>query len=432
MKKVKNRAASVLLIALLCITGLGVYCYRYVSNGAEWAAFSANLGLYSGNSGGGKVYDCNGILLADAEDRSYSTDYLTRMSCYHLLGDFEGRTGSGVLTHLADKLLGFDLINGSYRISAPKLNLTVDAELNAVAYSALAGRSGSVQVVNYKTGEVLVMVSTPGIDPANPESIPDGAYINRAIRATFTPGSVYKIITLTAALEQITDIYDRTFLCTGSVMIQGEPVNCTGVHGSQNIKTAFANSCNCAFAELAQILGPELMAEYSQRLGMTVSHSLNGISTASGNYEQFMRGSMALSWSAIGQATNLTCPYSMLRLVSAIGNGGKLVEPTLVSYGSFADSTELMDADTASVVREYMLNNVVRTYGTGTFPGLAVGAKTGTAEVGDGTDHAWFVGFLDDESHPYAFVVQVERGGGGLSVAGSIANKVLQAAVAKY
>ncbi len=431
MKKVKNRAASVLLIALLCLAGLGLYCYRYATDGADWAAFSANLGLFSGNSGGGKIYDRNGVLLADAEDRSFSSDYVTRVSNYHLLGDYEGRTGSGVLTHLADELLGFDIVNGSYRVSTPKLRLTVDADLNAVAYAALAGRSGSVQMVNYKTGEVLVMVSTPGIDPANPDNIPDGAYINRAISATFTPGSVYKIITLTAALEQVADIHTRTFTCTGSVLIQGEPVNCTGRHGTQDIKTAFANSCNCAFAELAQILGPELMAEYSEKFGMTQSHSLNGIPTAKGNYEQFMRGTLDLSWSAIGQATNLTCPFSMLRLVSAIGNGGKLVEPTLVSYGIFPNAVDFMDTDTAAVVRDYMLNNVVRTYGTSSFPGLTVGAKTGTAEVGDGTDHAWFVGFLDDEEHPYAFVVQVERGGGGLSVAGSIANKVLQAAVSK-
>ena len=90
-----------------------------------------------------------------------------------------------------------------------------------------------------------------------------------------------------------------------------------------------------------------------------------------------------------------------------------------------------MNQETALIMKEYMKYNVEHTYGTGSFPGLTIGAKTGTAEVGDGTDHAWFVGFLDDEEHPYAFVVQVERGGGGLSVAGSIANKVLQAAVAK-
>lgn len=429
MKKVQNRAASVMLIAFLCISGLFLYGYRYLTDGGDWVAFSTSIGLYADSTGGGKIYDRNGILLADAQGRTFSEDYTTRLANYHLIGDYEGRTGSGVLNWLGDNLLGYDPVNGSYQLSAPILQITADSSLNNAAYSALAGRAGSVQIVNYKTGEMLCLVSTPGIDPYNVGEVTDGTYINRAVNATFTPGSVYKIVTMTAALSEVKDIYERTFTCTGSVLIQGVPVNCTGVHGPQNIKEAFANSCNCAFAEIAQLVGSKDMTKYSEKLGMTTSHRLSSIPTAKGNYETFPDGSIELSWSAIGQATDLTCPYSMLRLVSAIANEGTLVEPTLIGYDDSLKTKRMIDTDVAKTLREYMLNNVVQTYGTGTFPGLQIGAKTGTAEVGDGTDHAWFVGFLDDEEHPYAFVVQVERGGGGLSVAGSIANKVLQQAV---
>ena len=73
--------------------------------------------------------------------------------------------------------------------------------------------------------------------------------------------------------------------------------------------------------------------------------------------------------------------------------------------------------------------NVVYSYGQWNFPNLDLCAKTGTAEVGDGTSHAWFAGFLADEAHPYAFVVIVEHGGGGLGNAGPVANALLQAAV---
>jgi len=235
---------------------------------------------------------------------------------------------------------------------------------------------------------------------------------------------------MAAALDNVRDIHTRTFTCNGSTFIQGIEVKCTGNHGTQDIRHAFANSCNCAFAELAQLVGSDTMSKYSKKLGLTSSHNLSGIPTASGNYEAFPDGSVELSWSAIGQATNLTCPYSMLRVVSAIANGGTLVEPTLVGYDKKPNTSKLLKAETAQLLKEYMIYNVWHTYGTGTFPNLAIGAKTGTAEVGDGTNHAWFVGFLDDEAHPYAFVVQVERGGGGLSVAGSIANKILQEAVA--
>jgi len=105
------------------------------------------------------------------------------------------------------------------------------------------------------------------------------------------------------------------------------------------------------------------------------------------------------------------------------------VEPTLLGYGVNKRTTQLLDSETAKAMADMMSYNVQYSYGTWNFPNLNLCAKTGTAEVGDGTDHAWFVGFLEDDTHPYAFVVQVERGGGGLSVAGNIANRVLQSAV---
>ena len=86
-----------------------------------------------------------------------------------------------------------------------------------------------------------------------------------------------------------------------------------------------------------------------------------------------------------------------------------------------------MEASTARKLQEMMSYNVSYSYGgEQTFPGLNMCAKTGTAEIGDGDTHAWFVGFLDDEEHPYAFVTMVERGGGGLYVAGNTTSRILQ------
>lgn len=424
MKKVKNRGASVLLIALVIVLGLALYCGRYTAHGREWAAFSG------GGTTMGRFYDRNEVLLADAGAGAYSEDYTTRVANFHVLGDYIGNVGTGALTKLNAYLTGFNLISGTYHTKTPTTHLTVDAALNNEAYAALAGRNGSVQVMNYKTGEILCMVSSPSIDPANPGNLPDGAYLNRGISATYVPGSVYKLVTLAAALENIDDIYDRTFYCGGSVMVGGDRLNCTGAHGNQTIEQALANSCNCAFSELAQTLGPDTLLKYAQKLGITESHDIDGISTAAGSMERFDVGNINLSWSGIGQATNLVCPHSMLRIVAAIGNGGTLVEPTLIGHGMKAETTKLLDAATAEKMASMMNYNVQYAYGSGSFPSLSICAKTGTAEVGDGTDHAWFVGFLQDEEHPYAFVVQVERGGGGLSVAGAIANRVLQKAVA--
>ena len=97
-----------------------------------------------------------------------------------------------------------------------------------------------------------------------------------------------------------------------------------------------------------------------------------------------------------------------------------------------AKTTQLVSADTAQKIASMMNYNVVYHYGQNRFPGLNISAKTGTAEVGDGkAAHGWFVGFLNDEAHPYAFVCLVENGGSGLGAAGSVINTVLQAAVAK-
>ena len=139
-------------------------------------------------------------------------------------------------------------------------------------------------------------------------------------------------------------------------------------------------------------------------------------------------GSAVLAWSGIGQSTNLVSPYAMLRLVSAVAGNGTVQEPTLLKNGRSAQ-TRLMKTSTAETVADYMRYNVVNTYGEWNFPGLALCAKSGTAEVGDGSSHAWFTGYLQDKAHPYAFVVVVEHGGSGLGAAAPVANAVLQAAV---
>ena len=97
--------------------------------------------------------------------------------------------------------------------------------------------------------------------------------------------------------------------------------------------------------------------------------------------------------------------------------------------GSGAEKTPLLSPDTAEQLKSMMNYNVAAAYGEWNYPGLKLCAKSGTAEVGDGTSHAWFTGFLDDAAHPYAFVVLIEHGGGGARNAGPVANAVLQKAI---
>ena len=431
MKKVTRRAISALLVAALVIAGVVVYGLKYVNNGAVWASYFGSNNV----AGTSTLTDRNGVVLAAETSgaATFAEDYATRVACYQTVGDLSGNVGTGALTMFRSRLSGYSLINGTTKSKGTDLQLTIDSQLNVTAYNALAGRKGAVVMCNYKTGEILCMVSSPSQDPKNPSPSPaEGTYLNKCISSTLTPGSVFKLVTLTAAVENIPDIYSQSFSCSGSVDVAGVKINCTGVHGKQTVEQALANSCNCAFAQIAQEVGPDTMAKYAEKLGITTAHSMDGIKTAAGSYEKADSGSSDLSWSGIGQFKDLVCPYSLLRLVSAIGNGGELQEPTVLGHSVIDGSQKLLSADTARKMKEFMSYDVKYAYGTGTFPGLNICAKSGTAEVGDGTSHAWFTGFLDDAEHPYAFVVVIENGGGGLRQAGPVANAVLQAAVAKY
>ena len=424
MKKVKRRATAALLIAALLVVGLAVYLVRLADDGGAWASY------FSGGTPGGTILDRNGVVLysSDEDGYSFAEDWSTRVSCYHLLGDPNGNVRTGALRQFRDRLAGYSFLEGA--TSGKTISLSVDSTLNVTAYSALAGRSGAVMLMDYTTGEVLCMVSAPGDDPENPSSEPaDGTYLNKCLSSSFTPGSVFKLVTLAAAIDNIPDLFERSLWCEGEMIVDGALLTCTGNHGSQTIEQALANSCNCAFGTLALELGPELMAEYAEKLGMTASLQLDGMDVLPGSFTKGEAGSVGLAWSGVGQYEDLVCPYAMLRYVSAIANGGSVYEPTLLGHGSLDRETELLSAETAQRIAEMMNYNVQNAYGSWVFPGLDVSAKTGTAEVGDGTSHAWMTGFLNDPAHPYAFVVILEHAGGGLANAGPVANAVLQAAV---
>ena len=452
MRKITNRAVSVLLIAALVICGMVVYVLRYIDHGQEWALYFSRA-----NSGStGQIYDRRGTTLAyfSGYENLFAVDEWTREANYHVTGDYWGRTGTGVLSNFWNDMQGFDLINGTTQAQHSVMVLNIDAELNKCIYARLCrlykpvsedaepvyAEDGSeitppretynaaVLVCNYRTGELLGMVSTPSVDPLESDAEPaEGAYINRCLSAAFTPGSVFKLVTSAAAIENIPDLFDEGFYCEGKTEIAGVPITCKTPHGQQNFEQALANSCNCTFATLAVRLGQDTMVDYVREYGFLDRQSLDGITTAAGNYPTEFVGDPEIGWSGIGQSTDLVCPYSMLRFVCAVANGGVLIEPKLINDGTQSVAERYMDSATASRLRQMMSYNAVTAYDAEhNFPGLNICAKTGTAEVGDGTSNAWFVGFLDDEEHPYAFVTMVERGGGGLSMAGTVTNQFLQ------
>ena len=432
MRRMKDRAAAALVLAGLVVIGLLIFLFRLVADGENWAGYSANRHAYQdGVLKSGEITDRNGEMLLSMQDGKYiyNDDYALRTSTLHAVGDWRGYI-SGAMHTYAGKLSGYSFINGTPDGGA-QIRLALDANLQTAAWDALKGRNGAVIVLNYRTGEVLCMVSSPSYDPnGSPDTSVDGLFLNRAIGAAFTPGSVFKLVTLIAAKEEMPDLSDRLFTCKKTLEVGGDVVTCGKSHGAQTIEEALQNSCNCVFGELALELGGETLAKYADKLGVTQYLQLDGLTTAAGNFSVAEPGTSYEAWSGIGQYEDLVTPLAMARLCAAVANGGVAKEPTLLLNGK-SKSARLMSGETADFVRMCMLLDVEDGYGSDRFPGLLVGGKTGTAEVGDGTTHAWFTGFSDD-GLPLAFAVVLERGGGGSKQAIPLANKVLQKAAEIY
>ena len=310
----------------------------------------------------------------------------------------------------------------------------------------MGDKKGTVAVYNYETGQLLCAVTTPNYDPDNVPDIDgddsgryEGVYVNRFTQSTYIPGSIFKIVTLAAALEEFPDAEDLTFHCSGELELTGNKITCEGVHGDQNLKEAFRNSCNCAFAQLALQIGGETMEEYVESFGINEMITFDGIETAKGNY-QAGTSQIDIGWSGVGQYNDQINPCAFLSFVGAIANGGKGANPYVVENVLVGNSRtytaktrmgeQVVSQRTARIVTEYMRNNVETKYGDSNFPGLAVCAKTGTAEVGgEKKPNAMLTGFVADGNYPLAFIVCVEDGGYGADVCLPIASKVLSSCV---
>lgn len=449
MNRIASRAGITVLIALLLVAGLGFFIAEYTAEASQWVTVPGSPHVYSGgNIGCGKVVDREGTMLLDLESgRTYAQSQDLRKATVHWLGDRYGSINAPAVSSHAADMAGYDLLNGvySYGDAAGVARLTLSSQVQTVALEAMGSKKGTVAVYNYETGQILCSVTTPTYDPDN---VPDldadtkgkyeGMYLNRFTQSTYVPGSIFKVVTLAAALEEFSDAQDMQFRCTGSLDLEGGTITCESAHGNQSLKNAFRNSCNCAFAQLALELGPEKMQMYTQRFGILDSIHFDGIETACGNYQAVGGSEADIGWSGVGQYNDQINPCSYLTFIGAIAGGGKSAQPYVVDSVSLGQQqtysakarigTTVVSSETARIITEYMRNNVKKQYGDDYFPGLAVCAKTGTAEVGgDRKPNAMLTGFVADSNYPLAFIVCVEDGGYGAKVCLPIAAQVLAA-----
>ena len=448
MKRISKRMIFLLVLMGIVILGLSVFLARYAVQSDDWAVFSGSPHVYSGgNLSSGMVTDRAGELLLDSTNgRTYSQDAELRKATMHLLGDRFGYISAPVLNDYADEMVGFSKITGLYDADGqPNVaTLSISASAQKQAQALLAGRKGTIGVYNYETGEILCAVTSPTYDPDHMPDVEhdatgayDGVYLNRFFQTTYIPGSIYKIVTTAAALEELADAETMTFYCEGSCQIGADIINCNGTHDTQTLQKALANSCNVAFAQLSVELGQEVMSRYAAKLGIADSMKFDGVTTAAGHFDLSNAADSEIAWSGIGQYTDLINPCQYMALMGAIAGGGKAAQPYVMQQvtGTYRAKTKTVEtglsAKTCEILAQYMRNNVITMYGQWQFPDLYVCAKSGTAELGpNDTPHATFSGFIQDANYPLAFIIIVEHGGSGSATCAPIAGQVWRACCA--
>ena len=438
MKNTTKRAYVIYALVLAFVVGLGFLLYSFASHGSDWAASRLNTHIFTNRvlTRAGAVLDRNGTVLVETKDgkRVWNESASVRRATLHAVGDAQGYIATGVQTLYRAKLIGYDFFTGLYQSGNKKtdVTLTLDAQVCKTALEAMNGKKGTVAAYNYKTGELLCMVSAPTYDPLyKPSDIDtdttgkyDGVYLNRAISGVFTPGSTFKVVTAICALENIPDVQKRQFTCTGKIQIGKGEVICNGVHGTLTLERGLNVSCNCVFAQLAAELGHDKLTETVRALGFGKSVSVSGAKTVRSSFDVSKATKADLGWAGIGQYTTLVNPLQMLMLAGAIANGGEAMTPTLVQNdGKLSKWIDLaggvnknlqLAPETAKTVKTLMRSNVKNYYGDWRLPNLAFCGKTGSAEVEGKKSHAWFFGFSQREDFPVAIVVCLENGGIGL------------------
>ena len=449
MNRVIGRSAIVVLLVIALTAGMLFFVADFLLNSGDWVLTEGSPHVYTDEGKVcGTVVDRNGNLLLDINDkRIYSPDVSLRSSIIHWLGDREGYIYAPTLSYYTKLLTNYNTVDGLYVYGneGGTVTMTLADNVQIAALEAMADKKGTIAVYNYKTGEILCAVTTPTYDPNNvpdiagdTEGIWTGAYVNRLLRSTYIPGSIFKIVTAAAAIERIPDIQEQRFTCTGETQYGIDSVTCLAVHGKLNFEEAFLNSCNCAFAQIAGQLGGEVLEEYAKKMGITESLSFDGVTTAAGNIQASGEADVMVAWSAIGQHKDQINICQFMTMVGAIAGGGEGAKPYIISSvvapgrDGYKAETAMMDGglqpETTQLLTKMMRNNVENFYGDEYFPGLTVCAKSGTAEVGgDKEPNAMFAGFVADEEYPLAFVMVVENGGSGRRTCVPILSKVLAA-----
>jgi peptidoglycan glycosyltransferase len=458
-RRISATGTIAVLAALLFLGGL-TYWQVFRTDLAESAGNPRILSAYA-DPARGRILDRDGNVLAVSE--ADGTRHYTAGSAAHAVGYLDARFGSqGAELAFNDLLSGkatsswSDVFNAEFarsRQTGLDVRLTIDPTIQAAAAKALGDQRGAVIALDPRNGEVLAMVSVPNYDPnaiaTDGEALvndPRSPLLNRATQGVYPPGSTFKTVTATSALENGVVTPETTENCPGQIVIDGFPISCNNVAqgtGTYPFSHAFAFSVNAIFAQVGVQLGWGRLTATAEKYGFgsALPFTLDTAPTqihAPGSAET----KTLLASTAFGQGELLATPLQMAVIAATIANGGVLESPHLGLEALRGDSVvekleqptakRIVNAGVAQTMRDLMVAVVDNGQANGvSIAGVKVAGKTGTAETGSGTSHAWFIAFAPADKPTIALAVVVENGGRGGEVASPIAGAVLRAALQK-
>lgn len=276
---------------------------------------------------------------------------------------------------------------------------TLQISIQQAARAAVdaSGRAASIVAIQPSTGGVLAVAQNSAADAQGPVSL----------QGLFPPGSTFKTVTTAAALDSGVVTADETVPCPAQITVSGRtiPNDDDFALGPVPLQTAFARSCNTSQAVISDELEPAAMRDTAARLGLGVDFTTPGLTTITGKVPVTERGPARVE-AAIGQGEVLASPFGMAVMEASLANGGRMILPSVIDGRPAVanQSPEPLPQPVVDTLRRFMEETVRSGTATGasSIPGL--GGKTGTAEVGNGPAHGWFVGSTGD----LAFAVLIE------------------------
>ena len=404
----------------------------------------------------GRILTSDGcVVLEGRKDHEvWYVEYPGREVYCHLTG-YNSKTGLQAPLHDALYALGryedpwCRILRG--RPSGCGIVLTINAEAQALATRLMAGQCGAAVAVEPHTGAIRVMVSAPAYDPtavlltsadyALFRNHPDKLEFNRALMGQYAPGSVFKMLTAAAALDQeIVEPTDK-FRCSGQISIDGGTIRCrrSSGHGWITFTEAFTDSCNVTFAEVGRGLGPQVFREYAERFHLLERPRLP-LPAKGGRMPQMAgpKADLQVAEAAFGQGAVLMSPIAIASLCATIANKGaaprlRLIERITGAQGHvYQQATpKALGQAVSPAAAKALAGMMVETVEQGTgrrarIRGVKVAGKTGSAQNPSGLPHAWFAAFAPADSPSVAVAVIVENGGAGGEVAAPIARRIME------